>query len=87
MDQVLDITNTNEPNLGLPNRLKWAYYRTVEQNNGPTVARTEETVGTTLMVPVDTWKALRTLATDRRVSQQSLWLQAMTEFLERNPVA
>ena len=56
---------------------------TVEHNNNQTVSQPEQTVGTTLMVPIDTWKRLRNLATERRVSAQSLWLRAIEELLSR----
>jgi predicted transcriptional regulator len=35
------------------------------------------------MVPGRLWKRVKNLATDRRASAQSLWIQAMTEFLDR----
>ena len=54
-----------------------------QQSNKETVARAEEVVGTTLQVPVEIWRRLRGMATDRRVSAQSLWLRAMADFLER----
>jgi predicted transcriptional regulator len=34
-------------------------------------------------IPGLLWKRVRNLATERVVSQQSLWIQAMTEFLDR----
>lgn len=55
-----------------------------QQNNKPKVAQKEPTVGTTLNVPESVWKRLRNLATNLRTSQQSLWIQALREFLDRN---
>lgn len=59
------------------------YYSSVaQQHNNETVAQ-EPTVGTTLMVPESLWKRLRIESTERRVSQQKLWIQALEEFLDR----
>lgn len=52
---------------------------TLTQTNGKETA----TVTTTVAVPESLWKRVRNMATERRVSANSLWLQAMTEFLER----
>lgn len=54
-----------------------------KRNNKNTLARSEEVVGTTIQVPIEIWRRMRNLATDRRVTAQSLWLRAMGEFLER----
>jgi hypothetical protein len=42
-----------------------------------------ETVPTSFAIPMPVWKRVRNLATERRVSAQSLWITAMSEYLER----
>lgn len=40
-------------------------------------------VTTNISVPEPIWKAVKNIATDRRSSAQSVWLEAMAEYLER----
>lgn len=38
-------------------------------------------MGTTLNVPKPLWKRLRVFAAQKEVSQQSVWLEALAEYL------
>jgi hypothetical protein len=54
----------------------------VEQQANNTIDITE-TVGTTLNVPRKLWKRLRLYAAREEVSQQSIWLDALSEYLRK----
>lgn len=69
-----------------------AYYQPVNEIQKPlaNVAEAETlqaTVPTSFTVPEVLWKRVRNLATDRRVSAQSLWLEAMAAYLEESEAA
>jgi predicted transcriptional regulator len=50
-----------------------------------TVAQAEKPVQTSFSIPPDVWVRVRNLSTARRTPAQALWIQAMTEFLDRQP--
>jgi predicted DNA-binding ribbon-helix-helix protein len=55
-------------------------------NNKPTDTVSQENVemvATTVSLPEPLWKAVKMLAADRRVSAQSIWIEAIQQYLER----
>lgn len=48
-----------------------------------TDAKDPRAVPTTFRSPRPLWKRVRSLATDRRVSAHSLWIEAISQYLER----
>jgi hypothetical protein len=53
----------------------------VDNNSTSTVTQPEETVQTTLTVPVDVWRAIKTRAMDERTSAQAIWIAAARAYM------
>lgn len=47
----------------------------------------EPTVAVSVAAPESVWKRVRSLSGDRRVSAQTIWLEAIAEYLERRSEA
>ena len=56
-----------------------------QQNSKPinSTSETDEAIATTVKVPLSMWRRVRNLSTDRRASQQAIWLKAMEEYIDR----
>jgi len=62
---------------------------TIVQSNEHTETlphETEPRITTNLSVPKSMWKAVKDIASDRVSSAQSIWIEAMAEYLKRHGV-
>lgn len=84
------INNKNVGVVPLTTTQQWDKLDLVTQShNNATKIRPHggRTVGTTLNVPFALWKRLRNHATDVQMSQQQIWIDALSEYLDERKAA